>query len=168
MPKFKAVFFDIKEQDQSFFEKNKPENCEFIYIKDPIHIGLEKNEEQIIDAEIVSVFTSSTASAKLLKKFPGLKLITTRSTGFNHIDLKYCAEKSIVAVNVPRYGDVTVAEYTFALLLNVIRKVSIAYDELKHGLINLEKYTGNDLLGKTIGIIGTGAIGCYVAKIHYD
>ena len=167
MQKIKAAFFDIKETDQKFLEKNKPENCEFVYIQAPFHIGLDDNLEKIKDSEILSIFTSSRTSEKLLKKLPNLKLITTRSTGYNNVDLEYCKEKDIAVVNVPRYGDVTVAEFTFALLLNVIRKVNIAHAELRQGSINLEKYTGNDLLGKTIGIIGTGAIGAYTAKIAY-
>ena len=167
MQKIKAVFFDIKEIDKKFLKKNKSENCEFIYIQAPFHIGLDDNFEKIKDAEILSIFTNSTSSKELLEKLPNLKLVTTRSTGYNNVDLEYCKEKNISVVNVPRYGDVTVAEFTFALLLNVIRKVNIAYKELQDGIINLEKYTGNDLAGKTIGIIGTGAIGAYTAKIAY-
>jgi len=167
MRKIKAVFFDAKETDKNFLKKNKPENCEFVYIQAPLHIGLEENLEQIKDAEILSVFTGSTVSADLLKKFDNLKLITTRSTGYNNVNLEYCAKNGINVSNVPKYGDVTVAEFTFALLLNVIRKVNLAYTELRQGKINLENYTGHDLAGKTIGLIGTGAIGAYTAKIAY-
>lgn len=167
MHKIKTAFFDIKEIDQNFLEKNRPENCEFVYIQTPLHIGLEEHLEQIKDAEILSIFTSSTVSKTLLEKFDNLKLITTRSTGYNNVDLEYCNKNGISVVNVPKYGDVTVAEFTFALLLNVIRKVNLAYDELQQGKINLEKYTGHDLAGKTIGLIGTGAIGAYTAKIAY-
>ena len=165
MQKIKAVFFDIKEIDQKFLEEHKPENFEFIYIQSPFHIGLEDNLENIKDAEILSIFTSSTTSAQLLKKLNNLKLITTRSTGYNNVDLEYCNKNGIAVVNAPRYGDCTVAEFAFALLLNVIRKVATANEELRQGSINLEKYIGHDLLGKTIGIIGMGAIGCYTAKI---
>lgn len=167
MPEIKAAFFDIKEIEQDFLEKNKPENCDFIYIQTPLHIGFEDNLEKIKDAEIISVFTGSIASGDLLKKIPDLKFVTTRSTGYNNVDIGYCKEKGINVANVPKYGDCTVAEFTFALLLNVIRKVSTANDELRHGVINLEKYIGHDLLDKTIGIIGTGAIGAYTAKIAY-
>ncbi len=167
MTKTKAVFFDINETDKLFIEKNKPENCEFIYIREPLHIGFDEKHEDTKDAKILSVFTSSSVSANMLEKFDDLKLITTRSTGFNNIDLDYCNKKNIIVANVPGYGDITVAEYTFALLLNVIRKVNIAYDELQKGVINLEKYIGHDLFGKTIGIIGMGAIGRYTARIAY-
>lgn len=167
MNKIKTVFFDIKETEQKFLEKNIPENCEFIFIQNPFQIEFDKNLDKIKDAVILSVFTSSTVAAANLKKLPNLKLIATRSTGYNNVDLDYCTEHNISVVNVPRYGDITVAEYAFALLLNVIRKVNIAYKDLQKGVIKLEDYTGHDLCGKTIGIIGTGAIGRYTAKIAY-
>ena len=167
MKKIKTVFFDIKEVEQDFLEENKPDGCEFIYTKNSLTDRHLKDLEPIREAEIISVFTNSRISAEVLENFPDLKLITTRSTGYNHIALDYCREKGITVSNVPAYGEATVAEYAFALLLNVIRKVNIAYEDLKKGEINLEKYRGNDLNGKIIGIIGTGAIGCYVAKIAY-
>ncbi len=163
----KVAFFDIKEIEQEFLEKNKPANCEFIYIADSFPAGFESNFEKIKDAEILSIFTGSKIRSELLEKLAQLKLITTRSTGFNNVDIEYCRTKNIPVVNVPRYGESTVAEFTFALLLNVVRKVTFAYSELKEGKINLESYIGNDLSDKTIGIIGTGAIGCHVAKIAH-
>jgi len=167
MSKIKAVFFDVKDIDKEMLEKNKLADADFLYFAEPAHIGAEKDLPEFQDAEILSVFTSSRVPADILAKFPSLKLVATRSTGYNNVDLEYCSSKNISVVNVPRYGDCTVAEYTFALLLNVMRKVNIAYNDLKGGKISLEKYTGNDLLGKTIGIIGTGAIGAYAAKIAY-
>lgn len=164
MAQVKVAFVDIKEFDKNFLEKNKPENCEFIYFKEPIH-DFESLEGKIEDVEVLSVFTSSRVRAEFLEKFKNLKLVTTRSTGFSHIDLAYCKEKGIPVVNVPRYGEVTVAEFTFGLLLNVIRKINIAYENLQEGIINIQGYMGNDLEGKTLGVIGTGAIGCHAIKI---
>lgn len=163
----KTVFFDVKEIEHKFLEENKPDECEFIYISSPLSKDSQSEIEFAKDAEILSVFTSSRVSGNLLEKFPKLKLITTRSTGFNNVDLEYCTQKGINVCNVPAYGEVTVAEYAFALLLNVIRKVNTAYFDLKKGEINLEKYRGKDLQGKTIGIIGMGSIGSHTAKIAY-
>ena len=163
----KAVFFDIKEIEEKFLLENKIDGIEYVFVKKPFQQMTDSDFEVITDAEILSVFTSSIVSSKNLKKFPNLKLIATRSTGYNNVDLEYCKMAGIAVVNVPRYGECTVAEFTFALLLNVIRKVSIAYDELKAGRINLQGSIGMDLQGKTIGIIGTGSIGCYTAKIAH-
>lgn len=167
MAKTKTVFFDIKDYEEKILLENQSEECDFVLIKDTFKEGFEQNYDQIKDAKILSVFTSSKVPGELLKKLPDLKLITTRSTGYNNIDLGYCDIADIPVVNVPNYGECTVAEYAFALLLNVVRKVSQAYDELKGGRISLQGSIGMDLFGKTIGIIGTGAIGSYTAKIAH-
>lgn len=167
MTTVKIIFFDVKEYEKELLSKNKPQNCEFVLIENTFQNGFDNNFDRIKDAEVLSVFTSSKVPGELLKKLPNLKLIATRSTGFNNIDLEYCKMADIAVVNVPKYGECTVAEFAFALLLNVVRKVSQAYDELKEGRINLQGSIGMDLFGKTIGIIGTGAIGCYTAKIAH-
>jgi len=167
MTKVKTVFFDIKDYEEEILSQNQPEECEFILIKKPFQDGFDENYEQIKDAEILSVFTSSKVPGELLKKLPNLRLVTTRSTGYNNVDLEYCKMADIKVVNVPKYGECTVAEFAFALLLNVVRKISEAYKELQEGRINLQGLIGMDLQGKTIGIIGTGAIGCHTAKIAH-
>ena len=98
-------------------------------------------------------------------KIPKLKLIATRSTGFDHIDLEYCKKKSIAICNVPHYGENTVAEFTMALLLNITRKLNSAINRVKTGIFNFDGLRGFDLSGKTIGIIGFGNIGQKFAKI---
>ncbi len=165
--KAKTVFFDIKDYEEQYLNENKPENCEFIMVKNTFSQGFDPNYEAIKDVEILSVFTSSKVPGDLLKKLPDLKVVAVRSTGYNNVDLEYCKMAGIKVVNVPRYGEVTVAEFAFAMLLNVVRKVSHAYIELQEGRINLQGSIGMDLSGKTIGIIGTGSIGCYVAKIAH-
>jgi D-lactate dehydrogenase len=159
----KVAFFDVKETEKKYLLDNKPDDCEFIIISDPVHE--DKYPEGVNDAEIVSIFTTSRAPGEVLAKFPNLKMVSTRSTGFNHIDLDYCKQHNIAAVNVPRYGDCTVAEFAFGLLLDVMRKITRAYNNLQEGIINVQGYVGHDLNNKTIGIIGTGAIGCHAVKI---
>jgi len=165
MDKILVAFFDVKDIEKEYLYKYKPDNCEFIMFSEPLHKNLENIINKVSNAEILSVFTSSNAPANLLKQLPNLKLVTTRSTGFNNVDLDYCKEHNIPVVNVPRYGDCTVAEFAFGLLLNVMRKISISYQNLREGIINIQGDIGHDLMGKTIGIIGTGAIGCHTVKI---
>lgn len=165
MPKFKAVFFDIKDIEKEFLIKNKPELCEFILIKDNFHNSFDKYYEEIVNADVISVFTTSRVRKEQLEKLPNLRLLTTRSTGFSHIDTDYLAKREIPAVNVPRYGDCTVAEFAFGLLLNVSRKITQADEDLRRGIIRPEATMGMDLYTKTIGIIGTGAIGAHAIKI---
>jgi len=116
--------------------------------------------------DIVSVFVGSAIDKETISALPNLKLITTRSTGFDHIDLTAAKEKGIKLGYVPGYGDNTVAEFAFGLILNLSRKIFPAYDRIKEtGSFSLEGLRGFDLNGKTIGIVGTGRIGCYMIKI---
>jgi len=163
----KTVFFDIKDYEKEYLLANKPKECEFILIEEPFNGDIADKLNQIKDAEIVSVFTSSMVQAENLEKFPNLKLVAARSTGFNHVDLDYCKNKGVAVVNVPRYGDCTVAEFAFGLMIDVMRKITLAYNNLREGIINVQGYVGHDLLNKTIGIIGSGAIGCHAIKIAH-
>lgn len=111
------------------------------------------------DAEIVSTFVNSKLGADVLAQFPQLKLIATRSTGYDHIDLAWCAAHGVAVANVPDYGDSTVAEHAFALLLAVARNLVQAVERTRHGNFSQAGLRGFELRGKTLGVIGTGRIG---------
>jgi len=118
------------------------------------------------DVEILSVFVKSTVDGEELDQFPNLKFITTRSTGFDHIDMKEAQGRGIVVSNVPTYGDNTVAEYAFALLLAVARNIYRSYHRvLEKGNFTTVGLRGFDLKGKTIGVVGTGNIGAHSIRI---
>ncbi len=106
------------------------------------------------DAAILVPFVSTQVTADVMRRMPQLRLIATRSTGTDHIDLDEAARRRISVKNVPDYGSVAVAEHTFALLLTLTRMQP-----------NLAP--GTDLSGKTIGVIGTGAIGRHVMQIAH-
>ncbi len=117
------------------------------------------------DAEIISTFIYSELSAEVLKIFSNLRMIATRSTGFDHIDLDYCKTKGIRVCNVPTYGENTVAEHVFGLLLTISHNISKAIDRTKKGDFSLKGLKGFDLNGKTLGVIGTGNIGRWVIQV---
>lgn len=129
------------------------------------HIDLnDLNDYQ--NAEIISLFVhSEPISNQRLDFFKNLKMIATRSTGFNHIDLNYCQKRGIFVLNVPKYGEATVAEFTFGLLLNLTRHIIQGRNGMAHNHVEVSNYMGIDLLGKTIGIIGTGSIGCHMIQL---
>lgn len=118
------------------------------------------------DTEVLSVFVNSKVTQAVIDTLPQLKLIVTRSTGYDHVDLAAAAARGVVVCNVPSYGERTVAEYTFALLLALSRKI---YPALKRvhdeGVFHTDGLTGFDLAEKTIGVLGTGRIGCHVIEI---
>lgn len=125
----------------------------------------EKNVDLAADCEAISVFIYSDVSAELLSRLPVLRAIATRSTGFDHIDLDACRKRDIAIMNVPSYGENTVAEHTFALILALSRNVHKSYARGQKGDYSIEGLMGFDLSGKTLGVIGTGHIGLHVIRI---
>jgi len=101
----------------------------------------------------------------VIDQLPRLKLIVTRSTGYDHVDWKYAASKGIPVCNVPGYGSNTVAEFAAGLLLSVSRKIHKAAERYQRGNYAIDGMEGIDLEGKTIGIAGTGSIGLKMARI---
>ena len=92
-------------------------------------------------------------------------MIATRSTGFDHLDLEVCKQRSITISNVPFYGENTVAEHTFALILDLSRKIHQSVARVKKGDFSLDGLRGFDLAQKTLGVVGMGHIGQHVARI---
>lgn len=157
------AFFDTKDYEKDYFTKYFKDKCGLIFCPDSL---LENTliSEEMKNAEIISVFTSSRVTKKVIDKFPNIRLIATRSVGFSHIDTDYCKEKGITVVNTPHYGDYTVAEYSFGLLLSLMRQIPKAANDMKMERLE-DSYTGMELHGKTIGIMGTGGIGSKAVKI---
>ncbi len=118
------------------------------------------------DFEIISIFIDSRINKKVIESFPNLKFIATRSTGFDHINIEDINAGGILASHVPGYGEHTVAEFTFGLMLNLSRKIYLAIDRIKEaGSFSLKDLRGRDLHGKTLGVVGTGRIGKRVIEI---
>ncbi len=117
------------------------------------------------DVEVACVFLGSRLDAAALHQLPRLRYIVTRSTGFDHIDIAFCKRHDIRVCNVPSYGDPTIAEHTFALLLMIAHRMTEATQRARAGQFSPEGLRGFDLAGKTIGVVGTGAIGRSVVRI---
>lgn len=121
--------------------------------------------EDLGDPEILTIFIYSKITKEVLAKYPSLKLITTLSTGFDHIDLAACRERGITVCNVPSYGENTVAEQALALLLALTRKIVPAVNRTRHGDFRLDDLRGVDLNGKVGGVVGTGRIGKHMIRM---
>lgn len=117
------------------------------------------------EAEVISVFVTSSVTRELIDKMPKLKLIALRSTGFNNVDMAALKERGITVVNVPSYGEHTVAEFAFTLILALSRKLLSAIQAVENANIDQPSLRGFDLNGKTIGIVGAGRIGRRAAEI---
>ncbi len=155
----KIAFYEAEDWEKDFLRGELSEH-ELVFVDDEID---EKNV--VADAEALGVFIYSDVTKEILDKMPNLKFITTMSTGFDHIDLNEAKNRDIKVSNVPTYGENTVAEHTFALILAVSRKVVAAVERTRRGNFSLEGLRGFDLKDRTLGVIGTGNIGKHVIRI---
>lgn len=157
----KIYFYDAtkldKRQLKHYCANMQDVEIEFI----PGSISLDNIHE---DATVISVFVTSSVTKEMMQKLPHLKLIACRSTGYNNVDLHMAKSRGIAVTNVPSYGQATVAEYTFTLMLSLMRKLPIAL-ESSHSAHTASELMGSDLSGKTLGIVGTGRIGQHVIVI---
>ena len=158
----KISFFETEQWQEPIIRENFPEQDVFV---SPNKIVADSLPEKR-DAEVLCVFVNSRIDAVVLDAFPAVKYIATRSTGYDHIDIPECTKRGIAVLSVPGYGDNTVAEFAFGLLLNLTRKIYAGIDQIKEtGSFVLGGLRGVDLKGKTMGIIGTGRIGKESIKI---
>ena len=162
----KILFFDVADYEVEYLLKACEGKFDFVLIEESVTNSIEILPDWR-EAEVVSCFTTSRIGKDVLKKFPKLKLLALRSVGFNHVDIDYCKHHKITVVNTPNYGNMTVAEFAFSLLLDVNRKVTLAYNDLKNGMVDAKHTIGRELFGKTIGIVGLGAIGAEMARLSY-
>ncbi len=160
MPHQKILFVEVSKWEVSHFKHLlPPTSCETFAGK------LEDYRGDLAGTTILSTFINSKINKQALDRLPHLAYITTRSVGFDHIDVAECGRRRIMVSNVPRYGESTVAEHVFALMLAISRKLLESLDRTRAGQFDFAALRGFDLEGKILGIIGTGRIGLHVAKI---
>ena len=163
----KVYFFGVEDWEKLHIErklKEKSVSGEFFFFKEALDIN---NVDKAKDADIISVFIYSKLTPEVIDRIPHLKLIITRSSGYDHIDVEYALKKGIKVAYIPGYGNNTVAEYTFTLILALARKMKPMIENSSKGIFTREGLMGIDIMGKTIGIVGTGKIGSHVARIAY-
>jgi D-lactate dehydrogenase len=158
----KLAFFELNEWEERYLRERLPAPHEFVVLRRALE---DADLPKLADAAVASPFIYSKLTAARLAQLPALKLVTTRSTGFDHVDTTACRQRGITVCNVPFYGENTVAEHTFALILALSRKVHEAFVRVRAGNFSLEGLRGFDLKDKTIGVVGAGHIGLHVIRI---
>ena len=154
----KIAFFDTKEYDiESFNPIVKERNIEVKYFEPKLSIdtvGLTKGFDG------VCIFVNDSVTKEVIDELykNGVKAIFLRCAGFNNVDLKAAFGK-IHVYRVPAYSPYAVAEHAMALYLASNRRIHKAYNRVREYNFSLSGLTGNDLYGKTVGVIGTGKIG---------
>lgn len=156
----KYAFFELETWEKEYFQK-EIKDAEVFFFDEP----LSEKTPGIDTFEAVVIFIHSQMNKEFLDKMPNLKLISTMSTGFDHIDIEECKRRGITVCNVPSYGETVVAEHTFALLLSIARKLPESIERVKKGNFMPGGLTGFELRGKTMGVIGVGSIGTNVIRI---
>ncbi|PMP93585.1 MAG: hydroxyacid dehydrogenase [Thermodesulfobacterium geofontis] len=144
--------------------KEKIEDTKLYFYKEPLN---EINAKQFRDLNIIIIHAESRINSTVVENLANTKLIITRTTGTDHIDIPSCEKSGILVANCPVYASITVAEHTVALMFALARKLRIAIDKSKILDFSKDGLMGVDLLGKTVGIIGTGRIGSEIARIAY-
>lgn len=157
----KIVFFEITEKLQENYLRERLANHGLAFCSHPLTA---LTISDAADTDVVSVFVGSKVNAEMISQLDA-KLITTRSTGYDHIDLNTAKAVDITVCNVPFYGENTVAEHTVALLLSLSRRIPDSIARVREGAFNYEGLRGWDLKGKTLGVIGGGHIGLHVARM---
>jgi D-lactate dehydrogenase len=160
----KIAFFEVKPWEIDYLTKIFKTEEDFVltFTEEPLS---QKNVKKFIDIDIASVFIYSSISKTVLKLLGNLKFVATRSTGFDHIDLTECGHKNVLVSNVPYYGENTIAEHTFGLILALSRNIHKSYVRTQRNDFSIDGLRGFDLQGRTLGIIGLGRIGMHVARI---
>ncbi len=137
-----------------------------VVVYDSVPATPEEFASRIGDAVIVVVGRYG-VDEKAMRSAAKLKMISLWQTGFDNVDLEEATKRGIVVSNVPNYAFDSVAEFVFAVTLNLLRKVHLADMDLRKGIFDWRYYIGNQLMGKTMGVLGTGNIGRRVIQIAH-
>jgi len=153
----KICFVETESLEEEFFRAQLGGGHELTFVD-----GL---EEAPADVDILSVFIHSKVTPEFVAAHPGLRLIATRSSGYDHIAVAEARARAITVCHVPSYGENTVAEHSFALLLALSRRLRESLAAYASKRFSYQALRGFDLMGKTFGIVGTGRIGLHAARI---
>lgn len=160
----KVLVFDSKKYLKESLDKINHEGITFTYVETKLNessVSLTKGFDTVL------VFVHDDVNEKVLGKLKenNITSVFLRCTGYNNVDLAAAKKLGIKVYRVPSYSPHAIAEYTFALLLTINRRIHKAYNRTREYNFSLEDLVGSDLVNKTIGIIGYGKIGRLVANI---
>ncbi len=153
----KICFVETESSEQEYFQSTLDSGHELKFVQ-----GL---DEAPADTQILSVFVHSRVTAEFMAAHPEVRLIVTRSSGWDHIAVAEARARGIRVSHVPSYGENTVAEHSFALLLALSRRLRESIAAYASGRFSYQALRGFDLKDKTFGIIGTGRIGLHAVRM---
>ena len=159
----KIAFFSTQPYDKEYFTRYNQQHHITFY-------EAQLNEQTVNLAkgnDAICAFVNDRLNAEVIKLLAewGVKIIAQRCAGFNNVDIAAAKENKITVVRVPAYSPHAVAEHALALIMTLNRKTHKAYNRVREGNFSLDRLTGFDVYGKTVGVIGTGKIGECFAHI---
>ena len=117
----------------------------------------------VADAHALLIRSATKVTAEVLAAAPNLRVIARAGIGLDNVDVPAATDAGVMVVNAPTSNITSVAELAIGLMLTVARNIASASSVLKNGTWAKSKYTGFELDGKTVGIVGLGRIGSLVA-----
>lgn len=162
--KVKVAVFDTHHYDRPVLEQANHQNHELIFLESCLSVV---TADLAKGCRVVSCFANDRVDREVIEKLKSLNvdLLTIRGAGFNNIDLRAANENGLAVMRVPAYSPHAIAEHAVALLLTLNRKTHHAFNRVRDLNFSLEGLVGFDLIGKTVGVIGTGRIGQAFASI---
>ncbi|MBE7438541.1 MAG: phosphoglycerate dehydrogenase [Spirochaetales bacterium] len=120
--------------------------------------------ESISQAHGLIIRSSSRVDAELLSRATHLKAVLRAGVGVDNIDIPECSRRGIIVMNAPGGNSVSTAEHAISLLMALARNIPQAHSSMKAGKWEKSKFSGIELTGKTLGVVGLGRIGKEVVK----
>ena len=163
----KLLVFDYRDNEKDFFRSHELVNFDITFFTESLNEETVKNlnEEILNSTAVISVFVHSEVTEKVINSFKNLRIISTRSTGIDHINKVAAEAKNIAIVEVEGYGARSVAQYTIGLMLALVRHIIPASEYIKNTSSTCKSFVGRDISKFTLGVVGTGSIGASVCKL---
>ena len=120
--------------------------------------------EAIKDAEALVVRSQTQVTEKVIAAAPHLQIIARAGVGVDNVDVEAASKHGVIVVNAPFANTMSTAEHAFGLMLALARNIPQGHASLQAGRWDRSKYTGLELNGKTLGVVGLGRIGTEVAR----
>ena len=138
-------------------------NCDEIRVSAPGKLERPALLDAIADAQAIIIRSGVRADAELIEGAPQLKAIARAGVGVDNVDLAAASAKGIVVMNTPGGNTISTAEHSFGLMIALSRHIPQGHQSLLEGRWDRKAFTGVELKGKTLGIIGLGRIGGAIA-----
>jgi D-lactate dehydrogenase len=161
----KTAMFSTKEYDRQFFDAaNKNHGHKLTYHTESLH---RTTAGMANGFAAVCAFVNDRLDGPTLSELAagGIRLIAMRSAGFNNVDLSAAKKLDLTVMRVPAYSPQAVAEHAVALMLTLNRNIHHAYNRVREGNFELNGLVGFNMVGKTVGVVGTGKVGTALAHI---